>query len=401
MTMEELGLPYYAARRIAAAGNIFTTHTPVPAGFDRFEPGLMDKYFRDYARRLGLNFDQLMRGGRDNRDDHNEPFNMANLAARHSSYMNGVSRLHGEVTRKMSHSVWPNYPLHEVPIGYVTNGIHPPSWISLEMSALLSRYLGPRWSEDPADREIWERIDRIPDEELWRVHQIRRERLVHWARARLADQIRNRGGSGTEVEAAASALSPDVLTIGFNRRFATYKRATLLLRDSGRLKRILSNQKRPVQLLLAGKAHPHDDAGKQLIREIVHFGRDPEMRRRVVFLEDYDIAVARYLVQGIDVGLNTPRRPNEASGTSGMKLLVNGGLNLSVVDGWWAEGYHPDVGWAIGRGEEYADANYQDDVESAALYNRLENDVAPGVIDAIGFLRIVVGPVGHLARRVI
>lgn len=377
MVIEELGLPYYAARQIAASGNIFTTHTPVPAGLDRFDPGLMEKYFRSYTGLLGLAFDEFMKYGRINSQDRGEPFNLALLAARHSSYANGVSRLHAEVTREMAHAVWRGYPLHEVPIGYVTNSIHTPSWISLDMRDLLDRYLGPKWSEYPSNRGVWNRIDRIPDQELWRVRQIRRERLINYARTRLTAQIRQRGGSTSEIAVADSVLGPSVLTIGFARRFATYKRATLVLSDPARLKRILTDSKRPVQILFAGKAHPHDADGKELIRQILHFVRDPEVRRSVVFLEDYDMSVARYLVQGVDVWLNTPRRPNEASGTSGMKVLPNGGLNLSVLDGWWSEGYDPEVGWAIGRGEVYPDAAYQDQVESAALYNLLENEVGP------------------------
>ncbi|HYM06186.1 MAG TPA: alpha-glucan family phosphorylase [Terriglobales bacterium] len=375
--MEELGLPYPEARQAAAAGNVFTTHTPVAAGFDRFDPGLMEKYFQQYCQRIGLSFEQLLAYGRQNRDDRNEPFNMAFFAARHSSYANGVSRLHGEVTREMARSMWAGYPLDEVPIGYVTNGIHPRSWVSMEMKTLLDRYLGPRWAEEPPDSAVWLRIDRIPDEELWRVHQIRRERLVHYARVRLARQVEQRGGSDAEVNVAHGVLSPDALTIGFARRFATYKRATLLLRDQARFKRILTDSKRPVQILIAGKAHPHDNEGKELIRQIDHFARSPEVRRHVVFLEDYDMSVARYLVEGVDVWLNTPRRPNEASGTSGMKVLINGGLNLSILDGWWDEGYDREAGWAIGSGEEYSNSDYQDQVESEALYNRLEHDVVP------------------------
>ena len=377
LEMEEMKLSYYEARQLSAAGNVFTTHTPVPAGFDRFDPGLMDHYFRSYVQVLGLSFDEFMRYGRDNPKDPGSQFNMANLAARHSAYANGVSRLHGQVTREMAHPVWGGYPLEEVPIGYVTNGIHTPTWISAEMSAVLDRYLGPKWSEDPANHEVWDRIDRIPDHELWRVHQIRRERLVNYARARLAEHIRSRGGSNTDIGIANSVLDPDALTLGFARRFATYKRATLILRDVERLKRLLTDPKRPLQILLAGKSHPNDSFGKELIRQIVHFAQDPLVRPRVVFLEDYDMSVARYLVQGCDVWLNTPRRPNEASGTSGMKLLPNGGLNLSVLDGWWDEAYDREVGWAIGQGEEYADENYQDKVESDALYNLLEKEVVP------------------------
>ena len=302
---------------------------------------------------------------------------MAFLAARISSAANGVSRLHGVVTRKMVRAMWPGYSLEEIPVDSVTNGVHIRSWVSLEMTALLNRYLGHRWAEEPAESAVWSRIDRIPDHELWRVHQIRRERLVNYARQALESQLRRRGSSDAEIAAARSVLNPDALTIGFARRFATYKRATLLLRDVPRLKRILTNPARPVQILIAGKAHPHDTAGKDLIRQIIHFARDPEVRSSVVFVEDYDIRVARHLVQGADVWLNTPRRPNEASGTSGMKLLPNGGLNLSVLDGWWAEGYDREVGWAIGRGEDYDNDEYQDAVESDALYNLLEKDVTP------------------------
>ena len=375
--MEEQSLPYFEARQIAAAGNVFTTHTPVAAGFDRFDTWLMEKYFRDYSAQLGLSFEQLLGIGRQNHSDAGEPFNMAFLAARLSSCTNAVSRLHGEVTRKMAQPIWNGYPLSEVPIGYVTNGIHARTWTSMEMSRLLDRYLGPRWADEPSNHALWERINRIPDQELWRVHQIRRERLIGYARGRLAAQIRQRGGSGSDVSAADDALASETLTIGFARRFATYKRAALLLRDSARFKRILTNPQRPVQMLFAGKAHPHDNAGKDLIRQVIHFARDPEIRDHIVFLENYDISVARYLVQGCDVWLNTPRRPNEASGTSGMKLLPNGGLNLSILDGWWDEAYTPEVGWAIGSGEEYSDENYQDDVESRALYHLLEHEVVP------------------------
>jgi starch phosphorylase len=393
MIMKELGFSYDEARQVTAAGSIFTTHTPVAAGFDRFEPELLDKYFRDYSQKLGLTSQQFLAFGRLVSSNSEEPFNMAYLATRHSSYTNGVARLHGLVTRRMMQPMWPGYPLEELPIGSVTNGVHIRSWISTEMSALFNRYLGPQWGEKPADG-IWQRVDRIPDQELWRAHEIRRDRLVQYARTRLAAQIRQRGGTGAEIAVAGGALSHDTLTIGFARRFATYKRATLLLRDIDRLKRILTDPKRPVQILLAGKAHPHDSEGKELIRQIIRFARDPQVRRSVVFLEDYDISVARHLVQGADVWLNTPRRPNEASGTSGMKLLANGGLNLSILDGWWDEAYDPEVGWAIGSGEEYTDPEYQDQVESEALYKILENDVVPLFYerDAAGI------PRGWLAR---
>ncbi len=375
--MEQFGIGYHEARQVSAAGSVFTTHTPVAAGFDRFDPGLVEKYLGEYIRSLGITLERFLEYGRQSSTDRGEPFNMAFLAARHSAYTNGVSKLHGVVTRKMAQPMWANYPLDEVPIGSVTNGIHTRSWISMEMSALLNRYLGPQWGEKPADTTLWQRIDRIPDQELWRVNEIRRERLINFARKRLAEQVRRTGGSDEDITVAGSALSPDALTIGFARRFATYKRATLLLRDLDRLKGILTWSKRPVQILLAGKAHPHDNAGKELIREIVRVARDPRFRASIVFLEDYNMTVARYLVQGADVWLNTPRRPNEASGTSGMKLLANGGLNLSILDGWWDEAYDREVGWAIGSGEVYDNPEYQDQVESEALYHLLENDVVP------------------------
>jgi starch phosphorylase len=377
MFMEEHGVTYKEARQATCAGNLFTTHTPVAAGFDLFDPGLMRKYFEPYAERLGVPFDHFLAFGRSNPYDPNESFNMAVLASKHSSYTNGVSRLHAKVTRRMVRRVWQDFPEHEVPVTNVTNGIHTRSWISREMAELLNRYLGPQWYEDPTATDVWDRIDQIPDEELWRTHERRKERLISYARRRLAEHLKNRGASESEVLMAGSVLNSESLTIGFARRFATYKRATLLLRDVDRIKRILSREDRPVQILFAGKAHPRDDEGKEFIRQIIHFARDEQVRRRVVFLEDYDMAMARYLVQGVDVWLNTPRRPLEASGTSGMKVLANGGLNLSILDGWWCEGYDHQTGWAIGNGEEYENHDYQDRVESNALYNILENDVIP------------------------
>jgi glycogen phosphorylase len=375
--MAELGVSFFEARQLAAAGSLFTTHTPIAAGFDLFEPQLMAKYFGTVAEQLGIPFERLLSYGRQNPADPNERFNMAFLAARISSAANGVSRLHRVVTQKMVKAMWPGYPLEEIPVDSVTNGVHLRSWVSVEMTALLNRYIGHRWAEEPANSGDWNRLDRVPDHELWRVHQTRRERLINYARQALESQLQRRGASDAEIAAARHVLNPDALTIGFARRFATYKRATLLLRDIPRLKRILMNPDRPVQILIAGKAHPYDSAGKDLIRQIIHFASDPEIRSSVVFLEDYDIRVARHMVQGADVWLNTPRRPNEASGTSGMKLLANGGLNLSVLDGWWAEAYGREVGWAIGRGEDYTNDDYQDAVESDTLYNLLERDVAP------------------------
>ena len=302
---------------------------------------------------------------------------MTVLALRMAACSNGVSRLHGEVSRKMWQNVWPGVPLQDTPITAITNGVHAPSWVSRDMDSLFDRYLGPRWRDDPGDPVLWNRVHQIPDEELWRTHERRRERLVAFARGRLRAQLEARGAPPSEVAQAEEVLNPEALTIGFARRFATYKRATLLLRDAERLIRILTNKDRPVQIIFAGKAHPHDNPGKELIRQIIHFARRPEVRRRMVFIEDYDMTVARYLVQGVDVWLNTPRRPLEASGTSGMKATLNGAINVSILDGWWAEGYNVNTGWAIGSGEEYGDEAYQDEVESNALYDLLEKEIVP------------------------
>jgi starch phosphorylase len=335
----------------------------------------MRRYFEAYAGELGLSFAELLDRGRVRAGDPHENFNMAALAFRHARYINGVSRLHGQVTRRMVAPAWPDFPEAEVPVGSVTNGIHTRSFLSHDMAALLDRYLGAHWSENPADPSVWARVSAIPDEELWNTHERRRERLVAFARRHQVGTLQRRGASEQEVQSAREILSPDVLTIGFARRFATYKRGNLLLRDAERLKRILNHPERPVQFVFAGKAHPRDDQGKDLIRQIVHFARGEDVRRRIVFLEDYDMAMARALVQGVDVWLNNPRRPMEASGTSGMKVIANGGLNFSVLDGWWAEGYDPSVGWAIGRGEDYDDYGYQDHVEAQAFYDILEREI--------------------------
>jgi starch phosphorylase len=303
--------------------------------------------------------------------------NMTVLALRHSAHRNGVSQLHGQVSQRLWSNVWPGVPVDEVPIGHITNGIHTRTWLSHDMAGLYLRYLGPGWHETPSDTGVWQAVNHIPETELWRTHERRRERLVAFARRRLTAQLRKRGASSAELADAEEVLDPEALTIGLARRFATYKRANLILSDLDRLARLLSDTDRPVQIIFAGKAHPRDNPGKDLIRQIVHVARRPEFRRSLVFLEDYDMNVARYLVQGVDVWLNTPLRPMEASGTSGMKVAANGGLNLSILDGWWAEGYEPDVGWAIGSGESYEDLEYQNAVESQALYDLLEKEIVP------------------------
>ena len=371
------GLSFEEAAEATRAGNVFTVHTPVAAGCDEFSPDLMDKYFGHYFPKLGLNRQQFMALGRfDSNDDH-EPFKMPVLAIKLSSYRNGVSELHGEVSRDMWQNLWPNISVDEVPIDSVTNGIHSKTWVSGELNSLYELYLGSNWAEDVFNKTIWEHVDQIPDEELWRIHQRCKEKLIGFARRRLKRQLERRGASNTELIRAEEVLDPEALTIGFARRFATYKRGNLLLSNPERLRRLLDDVDRPIQFIFAGKAHPRDEAGKELIKEIVHFAGKEEARRRILFIEDYDMDVARYLVQGVDVWLNNPRRPLEASGTSGMKAAANGVLNLSTFDGWWCEGYGPDRGWVIGAGETYEDTVYGDKVECEALYNILENEVVP------------------------
>ena len=377
MLRREYGLTFDAAREVVLASTVFTTHTPVPAGNDVFDPHLIMAYLEEYTKELGINFKVLLGYGRVDPRDDSEPFGMTTLALRLSAYSNGVSRLHGSVSRAMWSDVWPRNPVEDVPIDYITNGIHVPTWISREMGLLLGRYLGPNWAEEADSERVWEHADQIPGTELWRTHERCREYMVSYARARLIAQLKKRGSSASELQAATEVLSPDALTIGFARRFATYKRATLLFRDPARLEKILSNPERPVQILIAGKAHPQDNEGKEFIKTIIHFGRDERFRKRLVFLEDYNVDVAAHLMAGCDLWLNTPRRPLEACGTSGMKALANGCLNLSVLDGWWDEGYRPDVGWALGHGEVYQDHEMQDYIESRELYNLLEREIVP------------------------
>ncbi len=375
--MQAHSLSFAEALEAASAGLVFTSHTPVEAGHDYFPSDLVERYFSEYYRSLGLSRQDFVALGRQDPHNENEPFCMTILALRLANHSNGVSRLHGQITRRMWHGLWDRVPEDEIPITHITNGVHFRSWISLEMNQLYDRYLGPRWREEPADQKVWQHTERIPDEELWRTHARRRDRLVVFARRRLQAQLERRGAPQSEIEAAGEVLDPAVLTLGFARRFAPYKRANLLLRDPERLARLLNDSERPMQVIFAGKAHPRDDSGKELIRQIVSLARQPEFRRRLVFLEEYDMAVARYLVQGCDVWLNNPRRPLEASGTSGMKAAANGALNLSTLDGWWDEAYRPELGWAIGRAEVCANPEAQDRAEAEALYDLLERDVVP------------------------
>jgi starch phosphorylase len=365
------------AREAVVASNVFTTHTPVPAGNDAFEPWLIEKYLSHYHEHLQLTSEEFMNLGRPHHPAPDEPFNLTIFAMRMSNYHNGVSKLHGSVSRKMWSSVWPSLPEQEVPIDGLVNGVHIPSWISHDMATLYDRYIGPDWREKPAALTVWEAAQHIPDAELWRTHERRRERLVAFTRKRLRDILARRGAGTAEMDTAEEALDPEALTIGFARRFATYKRANLIFSDLNRLANLLNREGQKVQIIFAGKAHPRDNPGKDLIRQIIHIGRKEPFRKSLIFLEDYDINVARYLVQGVDVWLNTPLRPMEASGTSGMKVSANGGLNCSIPDGWWAEGYSPEVGWSIGAGEEYDDLEYQNSVESQAIYDLLEKEIIP------------------------
>ena len=377
MSMNESNISFFEAKELVKSGNIFTTHTPVPAGIDMFSHKLMETYFVEYIKQLNINFYDFLSLGMQNPGDPKENFSMAILAINLASYVNGVSKLHGKVSRKMWSSLWPNIPEDEIPITSVTNGIHPGSWISKELASLFERYLSPTWLQEPINLNIWQRVEQIPAEELWRTHERRRERLVAFTRKRLSGQLKKQGALPSELEKAEEVLNPEALTIGFARRFATYKRSTLIFHDPVRLAQIMRNKDFPVQIIFAGKAHPKDAPGKELIRKIIHLARMEDFRQNIVFLEDYDMVIARYLVQGVDVWLNNPRRPMEASGTSGMKAAFNGVLNMSILDGWWDEVYNPNLGWAIGGGEEYTDHEYQDDVESQAIYNLLEKEIIP------------------------
>ena len=375
--MEETGRTFEVALAVTRAGNLFTTHTAVAAGFDRFAPALIEQYGAGYARtQLGIPLHDLLALGRQNPNDSSEPFNMAYLAVRGSGAVNGVSRLHGEVSRHIFLPLFPHWPQDEIPVGHVTNGVHMPTWDSAAADDLWTQACGKdRWLGTAETLE--QDIRRISDASLWRFRAAARKSLVKYARERLSRQLAVSGASPEMVDGAKHLFDSNTLTLGFARRFATYKRPNLLLHDPDRLLRLLNNPQRPVQLVMAGKAHPADQAGQALIQEWMHFIGRPEARPHVVFLSDYDMLLTERLVQGVDVWLNTPRRPWEASGTSGMKVLVNGGINLSELDGWWAEAYTPEVGWALGDGLEHGDDPAWDAAEAAALYDLLERQVIP------------------------
>ncbi|MEP7070948.1 MAG: alpha-glucan family phosphorylase [Verrucomicrobiota bacterium] len=369
------GLDFYAALQVAAAANVFTTHTPVPAGNDSFPREMMRKYFASFAAQLGISFEELFSFGQ-TRLHSDEPFSMTIMALRLSRHANGVSKLHGDVSRGLWKDVWSGVPEHEVPITSITNGIHTKTWLAPEFSALYEKYLGP-WEENLTDEDFWRRVIDIPDAALWNTHQQLKLRLVEFVRGRVRAQRERMGESPESIRAAKQLLDPEILTIGFARRFATYKRGALLFRDRARLHRLLSDTTRPVQFIFAGKSHPKDEGGKALIREVYQISREPEFLNRVIFVEDYDTYIARRLVQGVDLWLNNPLRPLEASGTSGMKLPPNGGLNLSVLDGWWCESYSGNNGWAIGTDITDGSVDFQSEVDSSSLYQLLENQIIP------------------------
>ncbi|MBN2589959.1 MAG: alpha-glucan family phosphorylase [Sedimentisphaerales bacterium] len=370
-------MSFEEAVEASKAGNVFTIHTPVKAGLDEFRVELMDKYFGHYFSSLGIDRERFLSLGRILKDDPEEPFKMPVLALKLSNYSNGVSELHGEVSRGIWGSMWPGVPTKEVPITSVTNGIHLENWLADEMESLYEKYVGPSWADESMETSIWDAIDQIPDEEVWRIHQRCKENLIVFARNRLKAQMQRRGTYHTELNHAEEVLDPEALTIGFARRFASYKRGHLLLRNPERLIRLLTNTDRPIQFIFAGKAHPKDTEGKDIIRQIVNFANKSDVKRRIIFLENYDMDIARFLVRGVDVWLNNPRRPMEASGTSGMKAAVNGVLNMSISDGWWCEGYVEDGGWIIGSSETYDNLEYQDNVEAQTIYDMLENEVIP------------------------
>ncbi|MDE2058917.1 MAG: alpha-glucan family phosphorylase [candidate division NC10 bacterium] len=375
--MQETAQPFEVALAVTRAGNLFTTHTAVAAGFDRFAPALIEQYLGGYAKqKLDITLYDLLALGRQNPNDSSESFNMAYLAIRGSGAVNGVSRLHGKVSRQLFAPLFPHWPTDDVPVGHVTNGVHMPTWDSAPADDLWTDACGKdRWLGTTETLE--QDIRCVSDACLWQFRTAASRSLVEYARERLSRQLAASGASAEAVEGAKHLFDPHALTLGFARRFATYKRPNLLLHNPARLLRLLTNPERPVQLIIAGKAHPEDRAGQALIHEWIQFIRQPETRPHIVFLSDYDMLLTEHLVQGVDVWINTPRRPWEASGTSGMKVLVNGGINLSELDGWWAEAYTPEVGWALGDGQEHGDDPAWDAVEADGLYDLLEREVIP------------------------
>ena len=375
LLMSERQMSFDEALEATRTNNVFTTHTPVPAGIDMFDPSLVYEYFGNYCREYGIPFERFLGLGRNGNREQGDRFSMAVFALSASSYRNAVSKLHAEVSQEMFQNLWPNLPVREVPITPITNGVHLPTWLNSDFAQLYETYLQPDWRERYMERSVWDQVPEIPSNEVWEAHRRRKRKLVAFVRDRLLQRAEERRASKAELKRIFEMFDPDVFTIGFARRFATYKRATLLFHDRERLKRLLANEKMPVQIIIAGKAHPQDNPGKQFIREIVQFARDPEMSRHITFIEDYDIQVGRELVQGVDLWLNNPRRGEEACGTSGMKAAINGVLNFSILDGWFDEAFEISGGWAIGDRSDYTPD--QDELHASYIYSVLENDIVP------------------------
>ena len=379
---KDTGCSLETARELVRRTSVFTTHTPVPAGNETFRLDLLRPRLEAYCAEVGnIPCEKVLEWGHDPHDQNYSELSMTVLGLNSAYYTNGVARKHGDVERAMWQHLWPEIPRNEVPIGHVTNGVHVASWMSRGLRDLLAQRLGPGWENRALDSKTLDLVFQIPDEDLWHIREHNRRHLIRGVRESAERSLRMRNAPAAEIAAVRSVLNPDALTIGFARRFATYKRATLLFRDMDRLARILADNSRPVQFVFAGKAHPADNPGKEFIRRIIELSHDPRINGRVVFLEDYDIRVARHLVRGVDVWLNNPRRPQEASGTSGMKACINGGIHLSTLDGWWCEGYSPACGWAIGSEDAAGDDDYIDNAESQSLYSLLETEVVPTFYD--------------------
>ncbi len=377
LRMELTGADFAAAAQDVAQSTVFTTHTPVDAGHDRFPPELADSHLEPLRRSLGLSHQDFLGLGRIRPEDSREALCMTVLAFKMSRHANGVSALHGRVTRKSWQVLWPNHREDDVPVGHITNGVHVSTWLAPAMQRLFAKVIGPHWRHHLSDPESWARIEGVHNAELWETHRVLKADLVHFVRRKVREQRVSNGYNDDAIKASQMVLDPDALTIGFARRFATYKRADLIFRDFELIKRLLTDPERPVQLIFAGKAHPADRPGQEVLRHVHEAGMAPELRDRVVFIENYDINVARHLVQGVDVWLNTPRRPQEASGTSGQKALLNGALNCSVLDGWWAEAYDGLNGFAIGDGVTHVDVDEQDRRDAQSLYDVLQSEIIP------------------------
>jgi len=375
--IKEKQVSFDVAKDIASSKTVFTTHTPVPAGNDIFPIALVEKYFKDFWPRLGLSREEFLKLGMKPTEDLEPGFNMGILALKIAGKKNGVSKLHGAVSRELFGEVWPEIAANESPIGYVTNGIHTCSWLSPRLKELYNKYLIPYWQDSMHEDRVWEKVRNIPNDKIWEAHQERKEKLLDLVRKSTQERLRRSNYSYDEINEIVSKINPNALTIGFARRFATYKRATLIFKDIERITQILNNQDKPVQLIFAGKAHPRDKEGQDLIKYIHDISLMPQFKGKIFLLENYNIAMSRYLISGVDVWLNNPRRPMEASGTSGQKASVNGVINFSVLDGWWAEGYNQYNGWTIGTNAEFDSYEAQDRADSESLYYTLENKIVP------------------------